>query len=50
MVSPEIVMLSVFMTPWMNPKSIHWATSDACAATTASNKASAGLSALAAAG
>ena len=39
MVSPEIVMLSVFMTPWTNPTSIHWATSDAWAATTASNSA-----------
>ena len=23
-------MLSVFITPWMNPTSIHCATSDAC--------------------
>ena len=29
-------MLSVFMTPWMNPTSIHCATSDACASTTRS--------------
>ena len=30
-------MLSVFITPWTNPTSIHRATSDAWAATTASN-------------
>ncbi len=35
MVSPEIVMLSVFMTPWTNPTSIHCATSDAWPAITA---------------
>ena len=34
MVSPEIVVLSVFMTPWTNPTSIQRATSDACASTT----------------
>ena len=43
MVSPEIVMLSVFITPWMKPTSIHCATSDAWAATTASNSARYGL-------
>ena len=31
MVSPEIVTLSVFITPWMNPTCIHRAISDACA-------------------
>ena len=31
-------MLSVFMTPWTNPTSIHRATSDACASTTRSKK------------
>ena len=36
-------MLSVFITPWTNPTSIHWATSDAWAATTASNSARYGL-------
>ena len=36
-------MLSVFITPWTKPTSIHWATSDACAATTASNSARYGL-------
>ena len=36
-------MLSVFMTPWTKPTSIHRATSDACAATTASNSARYGL-------
>ena len=46
MVSPEIVMLSVFMTPCTNPTSIHWATSDAWAATTASNSARDGRSAV----
>ena len=39
MLSPEIVMLSVFITPWTNPTSIHRATSDACASTTRSNSA-----------
>ena len=29
-------MLSVFITPWMKPTSIHAATSRACASTTAS--------------
>ena len=29
MVSPEIVMLSVFITPWMKPTPIHRAISDA---------------------
>ena len=37
-------MLSVFITPCTNPTSIHRATSDACAATTASKRASAGFS------
>lgn len=32
-------MLSVFITPCTNPISIHWAISDAWAATTASNRA-----------
>ena len=31
-------MLSVFITPWMKPTSIHRATSAACASTTASKK------------
>ena len=43
-------MLSVFITPWMKPTSIHCATSDACAATTASNSARYRFSASAAAG
>jgi hypothetical protein len=43
-------MLSVFMTPWTKPTSIHRATSDAWAATTASNSARYGFSASAAAG
>jgi hypothetical protein len=29
MVSPDRAMLSVFITPWMNPTSIHCATSAA---------------------
>ena len=49
-VSPEIVTLSVFITPWTKPTSIHRATSEACAATTCSNSARAGRSASAAAG
>ena len=36
-------MLSVFITPWMNPTSIHWATSDAWASTTPSKNARYGL-------
>jgi len=32
-------MLSVFITPWMKPISIHWATSDAWTAATDSNSA-----------
>jgi hypothetical protein len=32
-------MLSVFITPWMNPTSIQRAMSAACASTTASKKA-----------
>ena len=39
MVSPEIVVLSVFMTPWTNPASIHRATSRACAWTSRAIKA-----------
>ena len=39
MVSPEIVTLSVFITPCTKPTSIHRATSAAWAATTASNSA-----------
>ncbi|CNH19244.1 Uncharacterised protein [Mycobacterium tuberculosis] len=39
MVSPEIVMLSVFITPWTNPNSIHRAIRDAWAAVTAWNSA-----------
>ena len=38
-------MLSVFITPWMNPTSIQRATSDACASTTRSKNARYGLSA-----
>ena len=38
-------MLSVFITPWTNPTSIHGATSDAWAVTTASNSARVGVSA-----
>ncbi len=38
MVSPEMVTLSVFMTPCTNPRLIQWATSSACTPTTASNK------------
>ena len=33
-------MLSVFITPWMKPTSIHCASSDAWASTTASKNAS----------
>ena len=43
-------MLSVFITPWTNPTSIHCATSDAWTATTASNSARYGLSACGRAG
>ena len=43
-------MLSVFITPWMNPTAIHFATSDACAPTTNSYNASDGTSASAASG
>ncbi len=45
MVSPEIVTLSVFITPWTNPTSIHRATRDAWAASTARNSARYGASA-----
>ena len=38
MVSPESVLLSVFMTPWMKPTDIHCATSLACRAMTASRR------------
>ena len=38
MVSPEMVVLSVFITPCTNPTSIHRATSDACTATTDSSR------------
>ena len=43
-------MLSVFITPWMKPTSIHWAISAAWASTTASKNARYGLSASAASG
>ena len=43
-------MLSVFMTPWTKPTSIHCATRDAWTATTASNSARPGFSARAAPG
>ena len=43
-------MLSVFITPWTNPISIHLAISDAWTATTASNSARYGRSASAALG
>ena len=43
-------MLSVFITPWMKPTSIHCATSDACASTTRSKNARYGFSASAAVG
>ncbi len=39
--SPEIVMLSVFITPWMKPRFIHCATSAACRRTTACSRPSA---------
>ncbi len=39
MVSPEIVMLSVFITPWMKPTFIHDATSPAWRAATARSSA-----------
>jgi len=39
MVSPEIDVLSVFMTPWMNPTSSQRATRLACRATTPSRSA-----------
>jgi hypothetical protein len=38
-------MLSVFMTPWMNPTSIQRAISEACAPTTLSSNARYGFSA-----
>ena len=38
-VSPETVMLSVFITPWMKPTCIQRATSELCRSATASNKA-----------
>jgi hypothetical protein len=50
MVSPEIVMLSVFMTPWMKPTCIQRAISAAWASTTAAKNARYGCSAVAAAG
>ena len=45
--SPEMVMLSVFITPWMKPTFIHLATNAACTRITSPNrpKARFGLSA-----
>ena len=43
-------MLSVFMTPWMNPTCIQRAISDACASMTASKNARYGRSESAACG
>ena len=42
-VSPDSVMLSVFITPCTKPIAIHWATSRACARATASSSACAGV-------
>ena len=43
MVSPEMEVLSVFMTPWMKPRSIHCATRRAWRAMTPSRNARYGL-------
>ena len=49
-VSPEIAMLSVFMTPWTKPIDIQRATSAAWRPATASTSASAGFPAPASSG
>ena len=38
-VSPDTVMLSVFMTPWMKPTCIQRATSEHCRSVTHSSRA-----------
>ncbi len=50
MVSPEIVVLSVFITPCTKPISIQRATSAACASSTASKNARDGSAASATCG
>ena len=50
MVSPDTAMLSVFMTPWMNPTCIQLAMSDAWASVTALSSPRYGRSSLLAAG
>jgi hypothetical protein len=48
--SPEMAMLSVFMTPWMKPRDIQWAMSEAWRAMTAARKARMGVEVSAASG
>jgi len=45
MVSPEMAMLSVFITPWMNPTFIQPATNRACRCMTDRNSSRYGLAA-----